>query len=391
MQWQWQLRQQQLLQQQLSHPVARGPWRDNTTQREVFESESDDDSVFGYQESQQSDDSVNHGGGSSNGRGGGLTSKTNNARIYINAQPVDGLPSLHTSAARPVGNTDNGPPSPWATGDTKRRIIDELKKETSDIHLYYSDRSNNGKYEINYSSIRDKYASPNHDMKKFRPNMKRLIDSFAKKTGPFKEESANETNKVEPWYTSNKKKSLGYILLHDLYRFEATRMNNMPAAQIWAAYPQFQLYPLDDFKKYNTNMKSLVSKKLKIVAIEEKYFKEDMTNEPEKQSTCRNTPFWNKHAAKKLLAKDIRDGLDNDLQPAQLRMTRPEYQEFPPEFFRKRIYEIKSKQKCGPYWQAKRNKNALKSHHIEAERLRKEWAEDDEMLELMGSLRVTDD
>ncbi len=109
MQWQWQLRQQQLLQQQLSHPVARGPWRDNT-QREVFESESDDDSVFGYQS--QSDDSVNHGGGSSNGRGGGLTSKTNNARIYINAQPVDGLPSPHTSAARPVGNTDNGPPSP---------------------------------------------------------------------------------------------------------------------------------------------------------------------------------------------------------------------------------------------------------------------------------------
>ena len=376
MQWQWQLRQQQLLQQQLSHPVARGPWRDNT-QREVYESESDDDSVFG----------------SSNGRDGGLTSKTNNAaRIYINAQPVDGLPSLHTSAARPVGNTDNGPPSPWATGDTKRRIIDELKKETSDIHLYYSDRSNNGKYEINYSSIRDKYASPNHDMKKFRPIMKRLIDSFAKKTGPFKEESANETNKVEPWYTSNKKKSLGYILLHDLYRFEATRMNNMPAAQIWAAYPQFQLYPLDDFKKYNTNMKSLVSKKLKIVAIEEKYFKEDMTNEPEKLSTLRNTPFWNNHAAKKLLlAKDIRDGLNNDLQPAQLRMTRPEYQEFPLACFRKRIYEIKSKQKCGPYWQAKRNKNALKSHHIEAERLRKEWAEDDEMLELMGSLRVTDD
>ena len=98
MQWQWQLRQQQLLQQQLSHPVARGPWRDNT-QQEVFESESDNNSVFGYQS--QSDDSVNHGGGSSNGRGGGLTSKINNAWIYINAQPVDGLPSLHTSAASP--------------------------------------------------------------------------------------------------------------------------------------------------------------------------------------------------------------------------------------------------------------------------------------------------
>ena len=390
MQWQWNLQQQQLLQlqrQQLHRASgAEGPWAwREYAGRDVRESESDASSV----DSCQRDACLKHGGSSSSS--GNKTNKTRS--IYIDVQPVNEIPSPHTSAARPVRNTNDeqGPPSPWATGNTKRRIIDELQNETSDIHLYYSNRATDGKYEINYSTIRDKYASPNHNMNNFRQNIKRLIECLEKKTGPFKEGTSNAINKVEPWYTSCTNTSLGYILLRDLYRYEATRMNNMSAPQIWAAHPQFQLYPLDDFKKYNTNMKKLVSKKLQIVAVEEEFFKEDMKNDPEKQSTCRNTPFWNKHAAKQLLSKDIRDGLVEGLKPKQLREKRPEYQEFPPEFFRKRIYEIKGKQRAGPYWQAKRNKNALKSHQIEAERLRKEWAEDDEILELMGSLRVTDD
>lgn len=119
--------------------------------------------------------------------------------------------------------------------------------------------------------------------------MKRLIESFAKKTGPFKEETSNAINKVEPWYTSIKKKSLGYILLHDLYRFEATHMDKMSAAQIWVSHLQFQLYPLDEFKKYNTNMKALVSKKMQIVAVEEELFKEDIKDEQDKRTTWRNT------------------------------------------------------------------------------------------------------
>ena len=72
-----------------------------------------------------------------------------------------------------------------------------------------------------------------------------------------------------------------------------------------------------------------------------------------------------------MLAKDIQDDLHKVLQPKQLREKRAEYKEFPPEVFQARIYETKSKQLTGPYWQAKRNKNALKSYQIEAKRLRK--------------------
>ncbi len=35
----------------------------------------------------------------------------------------------------------------------------------------------------------------------------------------------------------------------------------MAAEDIWKSQPEFQKYPLNDFKKYNRNMKILVSKK----------------------------------------------------------------------------------------------------------------------------------
>jgi hypothetical protein len=36
----------------------------------------------------------------------------------------------------------------------------------------------------------------------------------------------------------------------------------MKAEDIWKSHPQFRQYPIDDFKKYNKNMKILVSKKV---------------------------------------------------------------------------------------------------------------------------------
>lgn len=138
-------------------------------------------------------------------------------------------------------------------------------------------------------------------------------------------------------------------------------------------------------------MKELVAKKMKIVSEEENLFREDMENEPERMTTCRNTPFWNKHKAKKLLVKDVQDGVDKEFTIKELWAKRGEYQEFPLDFFRKRIYEIRSKQRAGPYWQAKRNKIALKSHQMEAERLRKEWADEVEILEKFNSMNIGDD
>jgi len=49
----------------------------------------------------------------------------------------------------------NGPPSPWGTGETKKRIVDALKNENSVIHRYSGDISAaTGCAKVNYAKKR---------------------------------------------------------------------------------------------------------------------------------------------------------------------------------------------------------------------------------------------
>jgi hypothetical protein len=268
---------------------------------------------------------------------------------------------------------DGPPPSPWKTGKTKTRIIEALKNEKSDIHLLIGIRNSSGYTNVNYAKIRERYATTMHEMKHFRPNVKRLLESMINMTGPFKE-TVKERSEIEPWYTSSKKTSLAYTLLHDLYRFHASEINCMTAEQIWSSHPLFMRYELKDFKKYNANMKKLVTKKESAASIENEIYLEDMKNHKKKLVTCRGTPFWNTHAAKILLIEDVKAGIDRSMKPKKLWESRVEYQAFPYDHFRKRVYEIRSKQLAAPYWQVKRNKNGRELHRLETDEMRKVWA-----------------
>ena len=279
----------------------------------------------------------------------------------------------------------SGPPSPWGTGETKKRIVDALKNELSDIHLYTGDITTNSCAKVNYARIRQMYA-PKHEMKKFRPNFKRLIESKIAMKGPF-EMKAKASKEIEPWYTSSKNTSLAYTLLHDMYRFNTSKINSMKAEDIWKSHPQFRQYPIDDFKKYNKNMKILVSKKVMRAATEDATYLEDMQHHPEKIITCRGTPFWNKHAARKMLIKDVQDGFGRSMGPKELWKLRKEYQDFPYDFFRKRVYEVRNKELAGPYWQTKRNKNGRELHRLETDKMRKEWAYTNEVEAMIDIFR----
>ena len=87
-------------------------------------------------------------------------------------------------------------------------------------------------------------------------------------------------------------------------------------------------------------MKILVSNKVVRAATEEVIFQEDMRNHQQKQITCRGTLFWGEHAAKKLLIKDVDNGIGQTMKTQELWKSRKEYQAFPYEFFRKRVYEV---------------------------------------------------
>ncbi len=65
----------------------------------------------------------------------------------------------------------------------------------------------------------------------------------------------------------------------------------MTAEEIWSSQSIFKQYPLKDYKRYNTNMKNLVSMKQTRAATEDAIYLEDMQHHPQKLITCRGTPF----------------------------------------------------------------------------------------------------
>ena len=161
----------------------------------------------------------------------------------------------------------------------------------------------------------------------------------------------------------------------------------MTAEDIWKSQPEFQKYPLINFKKYNRNMKILVSKKVKLAATEDAIYLEDMQRHPQKQITCRGTPFWSEHAAKKMLDKDLKDGIGQNMKPKELWMSRREYQYFPYNYFCKRVHKVRYKQLAAPYWQVERNKNGRALHRLETDEMRKKWADGEDFEEMISMFK----
>jgi hypothetical protein len=117
-------------------------------------------------------------------------------------------------------------------------------------------------------------------------------------------------------------------------------------------------------------------------AAEDAIFLEDTQHHSQKQITCRVTPFWGNHAAKKMLIKDVEDGIGRTMMPKQLWESRVEYQAFPYDYFHKHVYEVRQKGLAGPYWQFKRNKNRRELHCLETDAMRKKWSLNVEMEEM---------
>ena len=89
--------------------------------------------------------------------------------------------------------------------------------------------------------------------------------------------------------------------------------------------------------------------------------------------TNRGEFFWDEHAACSFLEKDIKEGSRNEMTVEELWSSRPEYQEFSKDIFRKHVYQESSKQRCGTYWQVKRNRKGQKKHNKDVRRLRSEF------------------
>ena len=112
-------------------------------------------------------------------------------------------------------------------------------------------------------------------------------------------------------------------------------------------------------------MKLLTSKRKKLIKEEEEAYQREMLRLPRNESTSRSYPFWNTHPAADLLKA-------KKMKPIKLWESRPEYKDFPLSIFCKHIYQERAKKLARPFWQYKRNKDAMKQVE-EAQELMKDW------------------
>ena len=118
----------------------------------------------------------------------------NNLRVEIKSATKPSTAGSSTAGPSAAASIDS-PLSPWRNSKSKGRIINELKDDTSNIHLligpHTSDFSN-----VNFQQIKSQYADNRYQLSNFKSNVKRIINHHINKTGPFKPEG------VEKWYTS---------------------------------------------------------------------------------------------------------------------------------------------------------------------------------------------
>jgi hypothetical protein len=169
------------------------------------------------------------------------------------------------------------------------------------------------------------------------------------------------------------KKSDARRLLVKLFKDKKSRVHRMTDEGIHESVPLFEAYPLPKFKEYLKGVRETAAELREIIAMNEREIWEEELAFPRGEKTCRGYPFWRTHSARPLLEKDIKSGKAADMKPKILWGSRKEYMEFPPDVFRGHIYQEKRRQREGPGYVAKRNKEAQKMHDEEVNAMKEEW------------------
>ena len=125
---------------------------------------------------------------------------------------------------------------------------------------------------------------------------------------------------------------------------------------VHALSPLFQKYDMGNFKTNLKNLINSIAENKEAVKCDEGWLLHDQSIIQRREGTPRVYPRWDLHQAKSLLRKDIQQKLHEKIKPELLRMTRPEYQEFPLNIFRKHIYQEDVAQRGRSYWMHRKKK-----------------------------------
>ena len=178
-----------------------------------------------------------------------------------------------------------------------------------------------------------------------------------------------------PWPKSEARS----IVLDDLQNGRLSLLEaEMPAQQAWERkyrhLPAFKYTSLEQFSARLSDHREQVIKQNQRVSLAVAAFERDRKIHPVRSRNDYGQVIFARTPAAALLDEDIKNGRNVGLTPAEFRMTRPEYQLFPPEQFRPRIYQAQRKKKWYNYLDQKRAENEAK--------VKKGWKKVEEELEL---------
>ena len=188
--------------------------------------------------------------------------------------------------------------------------------------------------------------------------------------------AAAAKEKIEEWRKSKAKAVLDKLLrdknswVHQMIDSNPTwasngRSQGQTIKEIHDHHNLLEKYPLPNFKTNFKNLKNSIDREFDNVKFDQDAFNREKLKYPKEQKLKIGYPRWNHpdNKAKQFLEDDTKEGGiydDPAIKPRHLRAMRPEYQQFPKEIFRNRLYRVGRSHKEEPYWIHKRNKNMNK-------------------------------
>jgi hypothetical protein len=173
--------------------------------------------------------------------------------------------------------------------------------------------------------------------KNFKTNFKRLQDKIEAKGLPKKK-----------WRNSKEKEMLRKDILDG-------KTEGKPVADVYAMHVEFKAFSFNNFKSNYSRLSDAIDRQLELANDDTAAFYNDTIawkNRPPPSQLRK--PFWDTHAAKKLLKKDIDAEKHKKMKPKELQSTRAEYMEFDLEVFRKHIHqELRDRANAG-WWNRKK-------------------------------------
>lgn len=117
----------------------------------------------------------------------------------------------------------------------------------------------------------------------------------------------------------------------------------MGPAEVWVQYSNTEQFKMrgmkfnDTFKRRLADLRKLVSRDKSRAEDDKRKVAKAIRNHPAPIYNHRGEPQWNGSEAKTLLKNDIEEGKHLTMLPSELRLTKPQYQDFEPDTFRWKI------------------------------------------------------